>query len=86
MEISNSDDREMELIYLRERYTSLERYWERESQVRLSKLVSTLKRYFNHELQEAVMCLERDKPNIPMALSRIHHMKDYISDMVKSRE
>ncbi|MFZ1932247.1 MAG: hypothetical protein WCB27_22050 [Thermoguttaceae bacterium] len=70
------DEVESQLQRERDRLSELEKHWERESEQRLARQRHTVCSKMLHDLQEARLSLDRDAPNISMALNRIRQMED----------
>jgi len=63
------------------RFNSLEEHWRRKVERELNGQAYDFKRFFEHEVREARLCLNRESPNIEMALSRIKNMEERLNKM-----
>lgn len=57
-----------------DRYRSLDEHWKRSSSTNLARKVGSLSEEVGHEVQEAILSLDRETPNVPMALSRLRRL------------
>jgi predicted transcriptional regulator len=77
----NEEIKTKEQAFLEEkaRYNSLDEHWKRKLDRELRGQVYQFKKYFEHEIREATLALNRENPNIEMALSRIKNMEEYLN-------
>jgi hypothetical protein len=71
-EVENSQRR---LVEAEERYRLLDEHWTRSSATSVAKKIGSLSEEVRHEVQEAILSLDRDVPNVPMALNRLRRLQ-----------
>jgi len=71
--------KEQALLDERERFRMLDEHWEKEVVRESQGKIFELKKYFEHEVREAKLSLDRESPNVQMALNRILHMEEYLN-------
>ena len=59
----------------------LDKHWQEKCNHKLNRQKVELKKYFGFEINEAILSLNTDYPDIAMALNRLKHMKEYLEDM-----
>jgi hypothetical protein len=60
------------------RYQLLDEHWKRSSAVSMARKVGTLSEEMGHEVQEAILSLDRESPNLIMALNRLRRLQSII--------
>jgi len=55
-------------------------WWEEKTESDKVAHLSKFKNHLQHEVTEAIICLDGDKPNIPMALDRLQRIKNMASE------
>jgi len=74
-------EKDVELAKERERYQALDEHWQGASRAKLARFVTQVKSELGHEVTEALLSLERDEPNVAMALTRIKRMQQLIAGL-----
>ena len=59
----------------------LDKHWEEILKHKLGRQKYSLKKYFEFEINEAILSLDQKEPEIEMALSRLNHMREYLEKM-----
>lgn len=67
-----------QLAEAEERYRLLDEHWKRSSATNLARKVGSLSQEVGHEVQEAILSLDRDAPNVGMALNRLRRLQGII--------
>ena len=62
-----------------ERYLLLDQHWKGVSDQELAKQSSGFREKVGQELKEAIIALDRDAPNVEMALRRLKRVEDILS-------
>ena len=65
----------------KDRYEMLDEHWKQKCEREKKGQAYSQKSYFEHELREAKLSLDRNNPNINMAISRILHMEEYLRNL-----
>jgi hypothetical protein len=71
--------KEKSLLDEKSRFKNLEEHWQRKFERELRGQAYTIKRVFEHEVREAKLSLDREDPNVEMALSRIRNMEEQLA-------
>jgi hypothetical protein len=74
---------EQQLADAEERYKSLDEHWKRSASTELARKVGSLSEEVGHEVQEAILSLDRESPNVPMALSRLRRLDGIVKRETK---
>lgn len=61
-----------------DRYRLLDEHWKRSSATNLARKIGSLTEEIGHELQEALLSLDRETPNLKMALNRLRRLQSII--------
>jgi len=61
-----------------ERYELLDRHWSCVSEQQLAKQSGSFRGKVGHEVDEAILCLDREDPNMEMALDRVRRIKEIL--------
>lgn len=61
-----------------ERYNLLDRHWRGVSEQQLAKQSGNFREKVRHELQEALLSLDREGPNVEMALERLRRIEEIV--------
>ena len=69
------------LLQEKERYHAAEEYWQDASIRRRNETVYKIKSYLDHEIQEMQHCLDRESPNIRMAIDRINNIDRFLTSL-----
>jgi len=67
-----------QVVAAEERYRLLDEHWTRSSATSVAKKIGSLSEEVRHEVQEAILSLDRDVPNVPMALNRLRRLQAII--------
>jgi len=70
---------QQQLLEAEERCRLLDEHWSRSSATNVARKLGSLSDEVGHEVQEAILSLDRDSPNLTMALSRLKRLQDIIS-------
>jgi hypothetical protein len=62
-----------------DRFRMLDEHWRKEVGRESQGKLYAFKEYFEHEIREAKLSLDRESPNAQMALNRILHMEEYLN-------
>ena len=65
----------LELVEAEDRYRLLDEHWTRSSATNVAKKIGSLSEEVRHEVQEAILSLDRDVPNVAMALNRLRRLQ-----------
>jgi hypothetical protein len=65
---------EQQLADAHDRYRSLDEHWKRSSSTNLAREMGNLSEEVGHEVQEAILSLDRETPNVAMALNRLRRL------------
>jgi F0F1-type ATP synthase membrane subunit b/b' len=65
---------QQQLVEAEERYRRLDEHWKRSSATNVAKKIGSLSEEVRHEVQEAILSLDRDAPNLAMALNRLRRL------------
>jgi len=76
----NLATRDSELSALNDKMNLLDRHWEGVAEQQLAKQAGTLRAKIQHELQEALLALDREDPNVQMALNRLRRIEGIVKD------
>ncbi len=69
-----------------ERYRLLDDHWKRSSATNLARKIGGLRQEMGHEVQEAILSLGRDAPNVGMALNRLRRLEGIIKRQAAPEE
>jgi len=72
--------RDLEIQSLKEQLRLVDRHWEGVSEQQLAKQGGALRGKVQHELQEALLALDRENPNIEMALNRLRRIEGIVKE------
>lgn len=64
-----------------ERYHALEKHWKELSLKQRNEAVFKVKSYLDHEVNEIQLCLDRDQPNIEMAMERVNKITLFLASL-----
>jgi hypothetical protein len=70
---------QQQLVEAEERYRLLDEHWTRSSATNIAKKIGSLSEEVRHEVQEAILSLDRDVPNMAMALNRLRRLQAIIN-------
>lgn len=71
--------KERALMDEQERFRMLDEHWKKEVVRESQGKIYAFKKYFEHEVREAKLSLDRESPNVEMAFNRISHMEEYLN-------
>lgn len=69
---------EQSLAEAGERYNLLDRHWRGVSEQQLAKQSGSFREKVRHEVQEALLALDREGPNVEMALERLRRIEEIV--------
>jgi hypothetical protein len=69
---------QQQLVEAEERYRLLDEHWTRSSATNVAKKIGSLSEEVRHEVQEAILSLDREVPNMAMALNRLRRLQAII--------
>ena len=72
---------EKQIANEKQRYENLDKHWEDICSTELGKLKGSVRTSISHEVSEMRLCLEREEPNVEMALGRINNLMEYIENL-----
>jgi hypothetical protein len=72
--------RDSEILTLKEQLTLVDRHWEGVSEQQLAKQGGALRTKVQHELREALLALDREDPNVQMALNRLRRIEGIVKE------
>ena len=80
IEAQNAEIRKLKqsLADAEERYRLLDEHWQRSSATSVARKVGSLSEEVGHEVQEAILSLDRETPNLTMALNRLRRLQSII--------
>jgi len=79
------DKHKQQLVEAENRYRLLDEHWIRSSATTVARKLGSLNEEVRHEVQEAILSLDRDVPNLSMALNRLRRL-EAISNRQKGPE
>jgi len=75
-----------ELEAEKQKYIALEKHMTDVSAAELAKLKGTIRKRISHEVEELQYCLDREDPNIEMALGRLTNITDFIKSLKETNK